>query len=145
MEGFSATFSPALNEALIKDIMKEELGHAVTSMAKGKRRDTTASQSNFFKKLWHFIGKDFYLMILNDIRDEKLHEGVTKCLICPIPKEGDSKDLNYWRPITLLPVTYTFFAKVLQTRLQPILRDVISPEQTIFLPLMFIIYNIVLN
>ena len=62
----------------------------------------------------------------------KLHEGVTKGLICLIPKEGDSKDLNFWRPITLLRIIYKIIAKVLQTRIQPMLRDVISPEQTVF-------------
>ena len=37
------------------------------------------------------------------------------------------------------------FAKILQLRLQPILRDVINPEQTAFLPPRFILDNIVLT
>lgn len=53
--------------------------------------------------------------------------------------------MNYWRPITLLIVSYKIFAKALQLRLQPILRDVISPKQTTFLPLRFILDNIVLT
>lgn len=40
---------------------------------------------------------------------------------------------------------YKIFAKTLQLRLQPILRDVISPEQTVFLSLWFILDNIVLT
>ena len=74
-----------------------------------------------------------------------LHKGVTKGLISLISKEGDSKDLNYWRPITLLMASYKVFAKTLQLRLQPILRNAISPEQTTFLPLLFIQDNIVLT
>ena len=65
-------------------------------------------------------------------------------MISLIPKEGDAKDLNYWRPITLLTVIYKIFAKTLQIRLQPMLKDVISPEQTAFLSLSFILDNIVL-
>ena len=103
-----------MNEALSKEITEEELGHAVTSMAKEKVLGHDGIPVEFFQKLWHSIGKDYQLMILNGIRDEKLHEGMTKGLICLIPKENDSKDLNYWRPITLIPVTYKFFAKVLQ-------------------------------
>ena len=64
-------------------------------------------------------------------------------MVCLILKEGDAKDLNYWRPITLLTVIYNFFAKALQIRLQPMLRDVISPKQTAFLPLRFILDNII--
>ena len=84
-------------------------------------------------------------MIVTSIEEEKLHDGITKGLISLIPKEGDNKDLNYWRPITLLKVSYKIFAKTLQLRLQHMLRDVISPEQTTFLPLRFILNNIVLT
>lgn len=73
-------------------------------------------------------------MILSGIERRTLHEGVTRGLISLIPKEGDSKDLNYWRPITLLTTSYKIFAKTLQLRLQSILRDVISPKQMVFLP-----------
>lgn len=88
----------------------------------------------FFQQCWPTIGEDFLLMIRKGMEKGVLHEGVTKGLISLIPKEGDSKDLNYWRPITLLTVSYKVLAKTLQLRLQPILRDVISLEQTAFLP-----------
>lgn len=45
----------------------------------------------------------------------------------------------------LLTLVYKIFAKTLQLRFQPILKDVISPEQTAFLPLRFILDNIVLT
>ena len=77
--------------------------------------------------------------MVKKIEEMKLHEEVTKWLIYLMPKEGDAKDLNYWRPITLFTVTYKIFTKALQMRLQPMLRDVISPEQTVFLPLRFIL------
>jgi hypothetical protein len=73
-------------------------------------------------------------MITRNMKSGTLHKGITKGLISLIPKEGDSKDLNYWRLIILLTVIYKIFAKILQLRLQPMLRDVISPEQTAFLP-----------
>ena len=79
------------------------------------------------------------------MEEGNLHDGVTNGFISFIPKEGDAKDLNHWRPITLLPLIYKIFAKTLQMRLQSILRDVISPEQTIYLPLMFILDNIMLT
>ena len=67
-----------MNEALSKEITEEELGRAVTSMAKGKAPGHDGIPVKFLKKMWHSIGKDFHLMILNGIRDGKLHEGVTK-------------------------------------------------------------------
>lgn len=52
-------------------------------------------------------------MILKSMEDGAFNERVTKGLITLIPKGGDAKDLNYWRPITLLTATYNFFAKTL--------------------------------
>ena len=66
-------------------------------------------------------------MLLSIIEEGNLHDGITKDFISFIPKEEDTKDLNLWRPITLLLVIYKIFAKTLQMRLQPILRVVISP------------------
>ena len=62
-------------------------------------------------------------------RNGDFHKGVIKGLISLIPKEGDSKDLHFfWRPITLLMTSYKVFARTIQLRLQPILRDVILFE-----------------
>ena len=83
-------------------------------------------------------------MLCKGFDEEKQSEGITKGFISFIPNEGDLKDLNYWRPITLLTAGYKVLAKTLQLKLQPILRDVISPEQTTFLPFRFILDNIVL-
>lgn len=116
-----------MNVALAKDITENKLSAAVTSMAKGKAPGHDGIPIKFFQKMWVTIGNDFHRMLLKGIEEGTLHEGMTKGLISLIPKEGDSKDFNYWRPITLLTNGYKIFAKALQLRLQPILRDVISP------------------
>jgi hypothetical protein len=134
-----------MNEDLRKEITKKKLFQAVKAMAKGKAPGNDGIPMEFFHSMWSTIGKDFHRMIRKNIKEKQLHLRVTKGLICLMPKEGDVKDLKYWRPITLLTVFYKIFAKTLQTRLQPMLRDVISPEQTVFLPLRFILNNIVLT
>ena len=144
-EGLPVTFTGVMNKTWEQEITKGELCSTTKAMAKGKAPGYDGIPVEFYQKLWPTIGKDFYLMIAKGIEDRKLHDGMTKGLISLIPNEGDNKDLNYWRPITLLPVSYNFFAKTLRTRLQPMLGDVISPEQTTFLPLRFILDNIVLT
>ena len=71
--------------------------------------------------------------------------GITKGHIVLISKEGDLQNLTYWRPIILFTSIYKIYAKTLQLRLQSLLNDVISPEQTTFLPLRYISDNIVLT
>ena len=143
--GFPVTFTDEMNVSITRRNTEEELGAAVKDMAKGKAPGHDGIPVEFFQQLWPTIGKKFYHMILRGIENGNFHEGVTKGLISLIPKEGDVRDLNNWRPIILLPVIYKKFAKTLQTRLQPMLTDVISPEQTTFLPLRFIMDNIVLT
>ena len=50
-------------------------------------------------------------MISKGMESGALHEGITKGLINLIPKERDAKDLNYWRPITLLTIVTRFLSK----------------------------------
>ena len=82
-------------------------------MAKGKAPRHDEVPIEFFQKCWPTIGMDFLQMLRKGMETRTLYEGVTKGLISLIPKDGDSKDLNYWRPITLLMASYKVFAKTL--------------------------------
>ena len=132
LEGLPATVTNAMNESISKKITVKELSQVVNSLAKGKAPGHDGIPMEFFQKMWHTIIKDLHLMILKGIEEKQLHENMTKGLICFIPKEGDTKALNYWRLITFLPVMYKIFAKALQIRLQLMPKDIISPEQTPF-------------
>ena len=144
-ENFPGMISQATNETLMRDITKREITTTVISLAKGKAPGHDGIPVEVFSKLWHTIGHDFYKMILRGIEKGVLYEGMTKGLISLIPKKGIAKDLNHLRPITLLTTAYKIFAKALQFRLQHVLRDIISSEQIVFLPLRFILDNIVLT
>ena len=132
-EGLPAIATNAMNEDLSREITERELTTAVNAMAKKEAPGYDEIPVEFFKKLWTTIQYDYHQMILSGIERRTLHKEVTRGLISLIPKDGDSNDLNYWRPITLLTVSYKIFAKALQLRIQSILRDVISPKQMVFL------------
>lgn len=83
-------------------------------------------------------------MLSQAMDNGEFHQDMTKGSISHIPKEGDLKDLDFWRPITLLTVLYKIFAKTMQLSLQPLLMEIISLEQSAFLPLRYILDNIVL-
>lgn len=83
-------------------------------------------------------------MITKAIEKWKFHQTITKGVVSLIPKDKDLKNLNFWRPITLLRVMYKIFAKNMQLRLQPTLMEVNSLDQSTFLPLQYILNNIVI-
>ena len=84
-------------------------------------------------------------MIQDSIRTGRFPHGATRGLITLIPKSGDLKFLNNWRPITLLNVGYKIYAKALQMRLQEPLSEIISPDQCAYLWNRFILDNILLT
>jgi hypothetical protein len=70
---------------------------------------------------------------------------MTRGLIALIHKVGDREYLSNWRPITLLNSSYKIFAKALQIRLQVLLPDIIHADQSAFLPLRFILDNVLVQ
>jgi hypothetical protein len=98
--------------------------------------------TEFYKYLWDVIGADFSRMITQAVEAACFLVGMTKGLIVLLPKEGDLESLSNWRPIILLNSLYKIFAKALQIRLQALLPDVIYKDQSAFLPLRFILDNV---
>lgn len=69
---------------------------------------------------------------------------VTQGLVVLIFKGGEKEDLNNWRPITLLSVTYKIFAKALQCWLQHMLMEIIDLEESAFMLQCYILDNVLL-
>lgn len=61
-------------------------------------------------------------------------EGVNATSIVLIPKIAKSTRLTHYRPISLCNVIYKVGSKCLVNRLRPLLDDLISPEQSAFIP-----------
>ena len=61
-------------------------------------------------------------------------EGVNDTLIVLIPKVKEPKVLKDFRPISLCNVIYKVVSKCLVNRLRPILEEIISPNQSTFVP-----------
>lgn len=122
-----------------------ELERAMKEMALENAPGPDGVILEFYQCYWDIIGKDFHEMILSSINCGQLPIGTTRGMIALLHKGGDRQDLSNWRPITLLNLSYKIFAKALQLRLQPILMEIINPEQSAFLPLRFILDNLSLT
>jgi hypothetical protein len=130
---------------LDRPIILEELSAALKEMAPSKAPGPNGVTMVLYKHLWPTIGPNYLSMLENALTQGKFHHGVTEGLITLLHKEEGRSTLNNWRPITLLNVSYKLFAKTLQRRLQSILMEVISLDQSAFLPMRFIMDNIFLT
>lgn len=134
-----------LNDAKVAaPISTEELDKAIEGMASAHAPDPDDVLPKFFKKFWSIIKLDYLGMIQESIRKGSLPLGVSKGFILLLYKSKERIKLTNSRPITLLIVVYKLFAKVLQIRLQSIFMDLISFDQSAFLPMRFILDNILL-
>ena len=83
----------------------------------------------FFKKNWSTIMDDMLLMFnhlysTGNIREQQKH-GVVVC----IPKTTAPKTPADYRPITLLNTDYKILARIVASRLRPVLAELLHPSQ----------------
>ena len=100
----------------------------------------------FYKKFWPLIGHDFLQMILLAIRRGCFPSSVIKGIISLLHKGESKKKLTNWRPIT-----YAFECSIqnagqgFTTMAAANYHGLVSPDQSAFLPLCFILDNLLLT
>jgi hypothetical protein len=141
---FPANFSVEVLTQLGQSPTAGELKAALDAMAIGRSLGSDGVLTEFYSKFWDTIGEDFTHMIHQAIQDWRLPPGMMWGLIALLPKDGNREYLSNWRPITLLNSSYKILAKVLQIRLQVLLPDIIHDDQSAFLPLRFILDNVLI-
>jgi uncharacterized coiled-coil protein SlyX len=145
LAGIQPRLSQAMTEILKAPIQLQELTQALQDMASHKAPGHDGVITEFYKALWPIIGKEFLDMIQAALVNGRLPKGMNDGVISLIPKEGNRNSLNHWRPISLLNVPYKIWAKAMQLRVQPVLMEIICPDQTAFLPMRFILDTIFLT
>ena len=105
-------------------------------MANNKSPGSDGFTTEFYKVFWNKIGH-FVVRSLNfGYNMEELSITQRQGIITCIPKEGKSKFyLKNWRPITLLlNVAYKIGSGCIAQRIKNVLDNIISSEQTGFIP-----------
>lgn len=100
--------------------------------------------SVFYKKCWGVVGDDIAAKVLNVLSGGPMPEGWNETCVVLIPKIKNPKCMKDLRPISLCNVVYKLVSKVLANRLKQILPEIISPNQSAFVPGRLITDNILL-
>jgi hypothetical protein len=144
-EGVRPHLTPFMTHSLGRPLMLEEITAALGAMALAKSLSPNGVVNELYKLLWPTLKTEFLAMILAAVEKGALPAGVNEGLIVLLHKGGGRNTLNNWRPTTVSNVSYKIFAKALQMRLQPILMEIISLDQSAFLPMRYILDNIFLT
>ena len=135
-------FTMEAEEQLSRPLDNQELWAATEALIVGKSLGPNGVAIQFFTKFWDLIGEDFIAMFQQTFQHGYLPGQLNHGLITLLSKGRDGEILDNWCPITLLNVSYKVLAKALQRRLHPLLPNVISEDQLAFLPLIYILDNI---
>ena len=98
--------------------------------------------AGFYQTQWHIVGESFSAGIKEVFNSHSIPREVSKTLLVLIPKNERPTSFKMYRPISLYTVFYKIVTKIIVTRLQALLLDLIGPQQTSFVLARHITENI---
>ena len=123
-----------MNSMLNTPYKKEEVKSALFQMFPTKAPGPDGFPAHFFQRHWDLCGEEVTDMVLRVLSGDDSPEEINKTFIVLIPKIASPKNLAQFRPISLCNVIFKIASKVLANRLKLILPDIISEEQSAFVP-----------
>ncbi|CAL1412960.1 unnamed protein product [Linum trigynum] len=91
-------------------------------------------QALFYQKAWAVVGKALTDMALFFFEQGTLPEAVTESTVVLIPKVDKPESVTQLRPISLNNVCLKAITKALTCRLKEVMRKLVSPRQSSFIP-----------
>lgn len=117
---------------------------ALFKMAPSKAPGVDGFNVGFFQTHWQLVKPCVLSAVLTFLNGGVLPEEVNQTLLVLIPKVCNPQELSQYRPISLCNVLYKICSKTMANRLRLILEDVISVEQSAFVPGRLIMDNVLI-
>lgn len=91
--------------------------------------------TGFYQNSWKTVGPSIYQLVVDFFDQGTIPEGLNNTLLALIPKVAHPETVKQFRHISLCNVTYKIIAKVIViNRLKPIMEQLVSHEQSSFVP-----------
>jgi hypothetical protein len=135
--------SAQMNERLDAPFSDLEIENALFMMHPNKSPGPDGFTAGFYIKHWDLIKEVVCAAVRNFLNGGDMPEVVNNTIIVLIPKVKQPHDLTQYRPIALCNVLYKIVSKVLALRLRPILDEIVSEEQSAFVPGRLITDNVI--
>ncbi|KAL5821597.1 hypothetical protein ACOSQ3_023479 [Xanthoceras sorbifolium] len=88
----------------------------------------------FYQKFWDCVGNDVMKVCLRCLNEGQSVRNLNATLLTLIPKVPNPTRVSEFQPISLCNVVYKIIAKALSNRLRNVLGEVISENQSAFIP-----------
>jgi hypothetical protein len=123
-----------MNDYLCAPFTATEVEKALFSMKPNKSPGPDGFTAGFYQKRWSIVKGDICLAILAFLNGGGMPEIVNSIVLVLIPEVRNPQELTQFRPIALCNVLYKICSKVILNHLRGILNDIISEEQSTFVP-----------
>ncbi|KAL5557049.1 hypothetical protein UlMin_039285 [Ulmus minor] len=123
-----------INAQLEKSFIFADVKAAVSQMAPSKSPGADGMSALFYQNYWHVVGDEVTTACLGVLNEGMSLASTNETLISLIPKVKNPIRITDYRPISLCNVIYKIISKMLSNRLQLVMDNVISEEQSAFIP-----------
>lgn len=123
-----------MNEVLEAPYTAQEVENALFMMGANKAPGPDGFTAGFFQTHWDLVGPSVTNAVLNFLEGREMPDDMNQTTIVLIPKIKNPHDLKNYRPISLCNVVYKICSKVLANRFRGFLDEIISQEQSAFVP-----------
>lgn len=123
-----------INGKLCADFSDKEIADALFQIGPLKAPGKDGFPARFLQRNWLQLKEEVMEGVKEFFRSGVMPPGVNETVIVLIPKVEEPTKMTEFRPISLCNVIYKVVSKCLVNRLRPVLGEIISPEQSAFVP-----------
>uniref|UniRef100_A0A452XL47 Reverse transcriptase domain-containing protein n=1 Tax=Aegilops tauschii subsp. strangulata TaxID=200361 RepID=A0A452XL47_AEGTS len=123
-----------MNESLCKAYIEEEISNALFQIGPLKAPGCDGFPARFYQRNWSVVKGEICAAVQDFFMTGLMPDNVNDTEIVLIPKVPHPKELRDFRPISLCNVVYKVVSKCMVNRLRPLLTDLISDNQSAYIP-----------
>ncbi|XP_021996129.1 uncharacterized protein LOC110893325 [Helianthus annuus] len=142
---FSKRLSPQVAHHMIRQVSPKEVKRAMFGIGIDKAPGPDGYTAAFFKSAWPIVGNDVTCAIIDFFETGNLLRELNHTNIVLIPKSPTPSTVTDYRPIACCNVLYKCISKIVADRIKGALNDIVSINQSAFVPGRRISDNILLT
>ncbi|XP_019246270.1 PREDICTED: uncharacterized protein LOC109225918 [Nicotiana attenuata] len=119
---------------LVKSITREEIDNSLNAIGNDKAPGIDGYNAVFFKKAWGIMKNDVYEAVMDFFQTSHMPKIINCTTVTLLPKVTNPITVKDFRPISCCSVLYKIIAKILATRLQVVMSDIIDGAQAGIIP-----------